>query len=67
MADRCEHQHVVSGILHFDFARPFEPESHQYSAAIRVSVCEECGHLELHTENQRQLCSWLEGRWSTVH
>ena len=66
MADTCQHRHTARGILHFDFARLSEPEHPQYSAPVRVSVCEECGYIQLHAESQRQLCNWLRGDWTTV-
>ena len=58
---RCEHSKRVTGILEFDFCRPSDPSGLRYSAPVSVAVCEECGHIQLHSKMPTFLCDWLRG------
>jgi len=42
-----------------EVGRPASPDAPVYSAAIVLSVCEDCGQVELYAEYFPALCKWL--------
>jgi len=61
IGDVCPHPRRASGVFQCDLSRSGQ-ESSVYSAKIRVSVCEDCGHLEFYNESHHDLCGWLRSR-----
>jgi hypothetical protein len=59
-AGKCEHSNRVRGAVELDFSRLGTADHSIYSVEISVSVCEECGHVELHAKSHRALCDWLK-------
>ena len=55
----CSHQRRVKGIVQMEVGRPASPDAPVYSAAIVLSVCEDCGQVELYAEYFPALCKWL--------
>lgn len=59
--DGCPHPRRAFGVFQCDLSRSGQ-ESSVYSAKMRVSVCEECGHVEFYVESHHDLCRWLRSR-----
>lgn len=57
--EECQHSQRVGGVVNLDFARPDAPDGPMYSGTVSVSVCEECGHIELYAKPHHMLCDWL--------
>ncbi len=55
----CQHPNRVRGVVELDFSRPEAPDHPVYSGAVNMSVCEDCGHVELYAKFHHELCDWL--------
>jgi len=54
----CLHQFLVTGLLQCDLLHIDDP-SLVYSTGLRVSICKDCGHMELHCQSHHDVCQWL--------
>ena len=58
--ETCKHSNRVSGVMELDFSRQHVPNGPVYSGTVSVSICEECGQIELYGMFHDELCHWLK-------
>jgi len=62
MAEKpCSHPSRRTGIIEYDLSRPSEKSS-VYSAEFSVTICEQCGQVQLYCESHELVCSWLANK-----
>ena len=58
----CQHKNRSTGVFPCDLARI--GNAPLYSTAFKATICRVCGHTEFYCESHREVCAWLDGRWS---
>ena len=55
----CGHSKRAEGVVDLDFARPDDSGDSIYTASVSMSICEDCGQIELYAVFHHSLCDWL--------